>query len=197
MLRRDDAALLLGQDYESVVAMIADATMRADPLQLAEARAMFALVARRADGILPPTSARHTAALILGPVAAFAETVEDIDQALVTAHGWLKTRPTCVLRELGRAFDELDRTVDMLAARELDIPEAEQADISARWEACFYEASVFVKVGRAPCRIVACGDMLHIRVQDPETGRYLTIAHLPFDPDEDADAIEPTPELVA
>jgi hypothetical protein len=174
MFQSDDPARLLGQDYHSVVAMLADATARADPWQLAETRAMFALVSGRAERILPPVGARHTAALILGPVAAFAVAVEQIDDALRVAYDWLLPRPTCVLRALGRAFEPLDRTVEALGSWRLEASEERAAEIGAEWEERFHEASVLVRLGPAPCRIVACGDMLQIRVQDPETGWYLT-----------------------
>lgn len=187
MFNRDDPAHLIGRDMESVVAMIADASVRADALQLAETRALFGLVSTRAEALLPPTSARFTAALLLGPVAALASTVDDIDQALVIAFDWFRTRPTCVLRALGRELELLDRAVQ--TSRD---PLLESALASA-----FADASVLVHVGRTACRIVACGELLQIRIQDPDTGRYLTLASLPFDPDEDRERQPPQPQLVA
>jgi len=197
MIYRDDPAHLLGQDHESVVAMLADASVHGDRLQLAEARAVFELVSRRAAATLPPTSARFTASLVLGPVAPLATTVDDLDGALRTAYDWLSARPTCVLRALGHALDPLDRMVDDLRSLPTVMDEAEEAEIGERWEKRFLEASVLVPVGRTACRIVACADELQIRVQDPETGVYLTFGHLPFDPDEDRQDADPEPQLAA
>jgi len=197
MIYRDDPAHLLGRDHESVVAMLADASVHGDRLQLAEARAMFELVSRRAAATLPPTSARFTASLVLGPVAPLATTVDDLDDALRTAYDWLSARPTCMLRALGHALDPLDRMVDDLRSLPTVMDEAEQAEIGGRWEKRFLEASVLVPVGRTACRIVACADELQIRVQDPETGVYLTFGHLPFDPDEDRQDADPEPQLAA
>lgn len=187
MFNRDDPVHLLGRDMESVVAMIADASARADALQLAEARALFGLVSQRADDLLPPTGARSTAALMLGPVAALASDVDDIDTALVTAFDWLRQRPTFVLRNLGRRLEPLD----------LEIETSENADTHASWAEAFADASVQVILGRTTCRIVACGDLLQIRLRDPDTGRYLALASLPFDPEEDREAQPPQPQLAA
>lgn len=197
MFYRDDPVHLLGRDHESVVAMLADASVRGDRLQLAETRAMFELVSKRAAATLPPTSARFTASLILGPVAALAVTVDDIDAALTTAHAWLALRPTCVLRDLGSALSPLDRMVADLREQPTVMDEGEQAEIGRRWEERFLAASVLVPIGRTACRIVACADELQIRVQDPETGVYLTFGHLPFDPDEDRQDADPEPQLAA
>jgi hypothetical protein len=197
MIYRDDPAHLLGRDHESVVAMLADASVRGDRLQLAETRSLFELVSRRSAAILPPASARFTATLILGPVAALAVTVDDIDAALAVAYSWLSERPTCVLRGLGHALAPLDRMVDDLRSMPTVMDEGDQAEIGARWEERFLEASVLIPVGRTACRIVACADELQIRVQDPETGVYLTFGHLPFDPDEDRQDAGPEPQLAA
>lgn len=197
MIYRDDPTHLLGRDHESVVAMLADASVRGDRLQLAETRAMFELVSKRAAATLPPTSARFTASLMLGSVAALAVRIEDIDAALATACDWLSERPTCVLRALGQALDPLDRMVADLRERPTVMDESEQAEIGGRWEQRFLEASVLMPVGRTACRIVACADELQIRVQDPETGVYLTFGHLPFDPDEDRQDADPEPQLAA
>lgn len=195
MFDRDDPAHLLGQDHESVVAMLADASVRGDRLQLAEARAMFALLSRRAAAVLPARSARYTASLILGPVAALATSTDDLDAALRTAYDWLSAYPTFVLRALGRALDPLDRMVDDLRHARMHMDESDEAEIGGRWERRFHAASVMVRLGHSTCRIVACADELQIRVQDPGTGVYLTFGHLPFDPEEDRQDAGPQPRM--
>ncbi len=197
MLDRDDPVRLLGQDHESVVAMLADASVRGDAMQLAEARAMFELVSSRADVMLPPTSARFTATLMIGPVAALAHSTRQIDDALKVAHAWMTERPTPTLRSLGRALGPLDSAIDDLRTGRTTMDEAGQADVGARWERLFLQASVLLVLGRSTCRIVACDDELQIRVQDPETGVYLAFGHLPFDPEDDHDQIDPRPRLAA
>lgn len=190
MLERDDPAHLLGQDPESVVARIADAAVRGDALQLAETRMLFALVSQRAAALLPPTTGRFTASLILGPVAALARSVEDIDVALVAVFDWLVGKPTFVLQALGRRLEEAERLTDEAAPE--PVPE-----LVERTRRALREASVPLRIGSTPCLVAACGDELQIRLRDPETGRYLALGHLPFDPDWGRPASEPVPELTA
>jgi len=166
-------------------------------MQLAEARVMFELVAARAEAILPPTSSRFTATLMLGPVAALALCISEIDDALRTAHAWMTARPMRAMRALGRDLAPLDAMMDDLRDTKAVMDEADEAEIGRRWEKRFLDASVLLIVGRSTCRIVACGDEMQVRVQDPETGVYLTFGHLPFDPDEDHQDGDPEPQLTA
>jgi len=190
MFERDDPAHLLGQDPESVVARIADAAVRGDALQLAETRMLFALVSRRAAALLPPTTGRFTASLVLGPVAALARTVDDIDVALTAVFDWLVGKPSFVLQALGRRLEDAEQAAETAG------PDAEPALLDRLGQAT-RQASVPLRMGCTDCLVAACGDELQIRLRDPDTGRYLTLGHLPFDPDEDRQDAGPEPQLAA